>query len=474
MATVKFLLKQPYKQLFKKNNVEPSSQDENAGNGKKRAKILNPSETRLYCVLIIDRDHVIKVKTEYKITPKEWDFSKQIKKENLAGAIEFNAELATYKKDIEKEYKNIIKEHPDMTFYQVAESLKNFGKVKEKPFLKNEKDFFGVLDEYIAFLEGEVAPGTIKKYTTLKLSLQDFISENRRYTNLSFSMINHSFKDAYVKYLRERKPKGRQKTRPEGFQKGLLNDTIGKYIETLKTFCGWASEPGRDYNKFNYYEKFKVSSANRKREKQEKDIVTLTLPELKQFYLHDFSNDPCHERVRDLFCFGAFTGQRWSDIERFEKDQLNGDVWTFTAYKTKKETEIDLIGYSAPALDILRKYNYELPKISLVKFNKYLKDAGATAGINSMVKIRRYVGSKEIEITRPKHKFLSSHSARKTAVSILLNDFNTPVTHVLEMTGHSDLKTLQKYINKDREARREAMRKTKAVTEIMAVSHRAV
>jgi hypothetical protein len=35
------------------------------------------------------------------------------------------------------------------------------------------------------------------------------------------------------------------------------------------------------------------------------------------------------------------------------------------------------------------------------------------------------------------------------------------------ITGHTDIKTLQKYINKDREARREAIGKTKAVNEVM-------
>ena len=43
------------------------------------------------------------------------------------------------------------------------------------------------------------------------------------------------------------------------------------------------------------------------------------------------------------------------------------------------------------------------------------------------------------------------------------------VTHVLQITGHSDLKTLQKYINTDRKARREAISKTKSITETLTV-----
>ena len=40
------------------------------------------------------------------------------------------------------------------------------------------------------------------------------------------------------------------------------------------------------------------------------------------------------------------------------------------------------------------------------------------------------------------------------------------------ITGHNDLKTLQKYIKPDRDARREAMAKTKPITEVMTVIHK--
>lgn len=486
MATVKLLLQQPYKKAKKKDAAENDPQEQSAGNGKKngkRSKSLNPLETRLYMFLIIDHDHVIKIKTEYAIYPEQWDFKNQQKKEikgNAAGTPELNAKISEFNRDLrklkddtEEKYRNIVKQFPDMPFEQISRILKDYGKGKEIPFSDTDLGFFQVLDQYIKFLEGEVAPGTIKKYVTLKKSLQEFIKTNAKYEELSFSMIDNSFKDYYVKYLKNQKPRGRQKTRPEGLQTGLLTDTIGKYIETIKTFCGWAAAwptELKPYNPFTYYQKFKnTTTENRKRKKQKHDIVALSLPELKQFYNHDFSSQPSLERVRDLFCFGAYTGQRWSDIERFDKSQLHGDVWRFTAYKTKKETEIDLLGYSSPALDILKKYDYQLPKISLTKFNLYLKEAARIAGITKETKIMRHVGASEIPISKPKYKFLGSHTARKTCVSILLNDYNLNITHVLEITGHSDLKTLQKYVNKDRQARRDAISKTKRVDEIMTI-----
>jgi len=454
MATVSYLLQKPY--------IQGTN------------KVLNPSETRLYAFLIVNRGNVVKIKTEHSVLPKDWDFRFQKKKEikeSFAGSIEenkkikdFNESLVTLKSDILDYYQRIIKENPDEPFSNISEQMKGFGKSKEIPFLNNSKDFFSVMDEFLLYLEGEVTPATIKKFKTLKKNLQEFGIANKKYENLTFSSINHAFEDAYKKYLRNQTPRGRQKTRPEGEQYGLLNATIGKYIECLKTFCKWATK--HNFNTNLAYMDFETfTKATKKTKKQEHDIITLTLQELKQFYIHDFSNEATLDHVRDLFCFGAYTGQRWSDIERLDRLEIHGDVWSFAAFKTKKETEIDLIGYAAPALDILKKYNYKLPKISLQKFNFYLKKAAEAAEIDTQVRIRRYVGVKEIEISKPKYKFLGSHTARKTCISILLNNFNLSISTVLQITGHSKLSTLQKYVNTDRAARREALGKTKSFTD---------
>jgi integrase len=424
--------------------------------------------------LIVNRDNMAKIKTEHVIFPKEWDFKKQQKRELLAGSVEFNNSLSSLKNDILANYQKIIKDFPDMPFSKISELLKEFGKTKEIPFLNNDKDFFQVMDEFILSLEEGWTIGTIKKFKTLKKNLQEFGIVNKKYATITFSTLDHSFEDAYKKYLRNQEPRGRQKTRPEGSQFGLLNASIGKYIECLKTFCKWAAK--HNYNTNDTYKDFETfTKATKKTKKQDHDIVTLTLQELKLFYSFDFSKQPVYGRIRDLFCFGCYTGQRWSDIERLEKQEIHGDIWSFTAFKTKKETEIDLIGFAAPALDILKKYDYQLPKYSLQKFNQYLKDAAKAAGIDTTVKIRRYIGVKEIEITKPKHDFLGSHTARKTCVSILLNNYNMNITHVLQITGHSDLKTLQKYIDVDRKSRREAIGKTPSITDspLTVVKHKA-
>lgn len=474
MATVKFILQQPYKTAPKRVKAEHDAQGESVLNdtkkAKKRDRPLNPKETRLYAFLILGHKKVIKIKTEYVIYPKQWDFAGQGKKQTLAGASEFNKDLAVLKADIYDKYKAVLKEFPDMPFSQLARTLKEYGKTKEIPILSNDKDFFGYLKDYRTALEGEAEPGTVKKFVSIENSLKEFIKTDagKKYELLTFSMIDHSFKDVYVKFLHSQPARGRMKTRPEGLQDGVLLATESKYIADIKTFLNWAEK--RNYNRYTTYKEFETTTgANRKRKQQKNDIVTLSLSELMKFYSFEFPKDSIYEKVRDLWCFGAFTVQRWSDIEQFNKSQLKGDVWTFNAYKTKEEISLDLTGYFAPALDILKKYNYELPKFQLQNFNEQLKKAVEKAGITAKTKKTRYVGIKKITIEKPKCKFLSSHDARRTGISILLNEFNFPISHLMQITGHADLATLQVYINPDRQARREAVNKTKRIDEILTV-----
>jgi integrase len=482
MPTIKLILQAPYKTAPVKDKPEHDQPGQSAVNGTKKGKgkkrPLNPKETRLYCFLILDREKIIKIKTEHVIFPKEWDFDKQLKNEKLAGSPEFNDDLNKLKKDIWDKYKETKKKYPDMPFNQVARILKDYGKTKEIPFSDDDKDVFGYLKEYREFLKIDNSPGTIAKFVSIENSLKEFIKTDpgKKYESLTFSMIDHSFKSAYTNFLHNQPARGRMKTRPEGTQTGVLLATESKYIADIKTFCKWAEE--RKYNKYSTYKEFSaVTKAGRKRKTKKHDIVTLTLPELIQFYGYKFADNKdltpekqqLYGRVRDLWCFGAFTVQRWSDIDRFNKNQLKGDVWKFEAYKTKQETEIYLTGYSASAKDILEKYNYQLPRISLAKFNLYLKEAAKFAGITVETKKIRYVGAKEIPIIKPKYKFLSSHDARRSGVSILLNDYNMNPVHVMRITNHTDLKTLQAYINPDSKSRRDAMDKTKRITELLTV-----
>ncbi len=184
--------------------------------------------------------------------------------------------------------------------------------------------------------------------------------------------------------------------------------------------------------------------------------MTLTEAELLSLFTLDLSEAMRLERARDLFCFGAFTGQRWSDISNVSKEQIRSGAWDFISTKTKKRIIVPLKGFAASALTILEKYDYQFPIISAQKFNDYIKDAAKLAKIDSEVVIKRYSGREEVEFRAPKWQYVSSHMARRTFVTILLQR-GVPATTIMKLTGHRDLRTLLKYENTSVDAAAEAL-----------------
>jgi len=129
--------------------------------------------------------------------------------------------------------------------------------------------------------------------------------------------------------------------------------------------------------------------------------------------------------------------------------------------KTKKIITVPFVGRIKPAYDILRKYNFVLPEITAQKFNDYLKEVGAKAKLTRQVRIKRFSGSQKIIIEKALYDFMSSHMARRTCVTHLLED-GVPPTTVMKLTDHQDLKTILKYENTSLKALKAALTKSVA------------
>lgn len=160
---------------------------------------------------------------------------------------------------------------------------------------------------------------------------------------------------------------------------------------------------------------------------------------------YDLSEHSTLIKVRDIFCFGCFTGQRYSDIARLRREDIRDGIWFLKTKKTKDSLEIPLNDF---ALEILAKYKTSsspLPDISNQKMNYYLKDLGKLLDINDVTIKTRYSGKDVIEEIKPKYEFLSTHTARRTFVTLSLEKGMRPET-VMSITGHKDYKTMQRYL----------------------------
>jgi hypothetical protein len=80
--------------------------------------------------------------------------------------------------------------------------------------------------------------------------------------------------------------------------------------------------------------------------------------------------------------------------------------------------------------------------ISNQKINEYLKELYELGGINHPIILTKYRGVERIEYTKPKYDFVSSHTARRTFVTLSLEKGMRPEI-VMKLTGISLIRRLR-------------------------------
>lgn len=131
------------------------------------------------------------------------------------------------------------------------------------------------------------------------------------------------------------------------------------------------------------------------------------------------------ERVRDLFIFSAYTGLAYCDVQEFDfkrmTEQIDG-LYYIDGSRLKTGSNF-FTPILPPAMEILAKYNYKLPKISNQKANDYL-----------------HLIESRLSINKP----ITFHVARHSFATLALTH-DIPIEKVARMLGHKDIKTTQIY-----------------------------
>ncbi len=359
----------------------------------------------------------LKIHTGERIDPKHWDSAKQQVRRSYGGSGELNSLLSRRADEMRRIYRTVVSERPQTTYEDIQSALRRVFVVETND--EHLQTFFTAYEDFIESKKLSYQLNSLNKHKTILQHLRDFSAAHKY--ELSFASITHGFYDKFTSYmLRDRR---------------LTNNTYGKYVTALKTFMNWASERGLCASLD--FRKFKVPT-------EQVEIVYLTEEELLRLFNHDFSDNKTFDKVRDVFCFQCFTGQRFSDAKIFEHEDIKNGVWHLRTTKTKDIISIPL---SSPARKLIEKYNGvgKMPVISSQKTNRYLKEICKEAGIDEVVTLVRYRGADRIEYTEPKHNFVSTHTARRTFVTLSLEKGMRPET-VMKVTGHKDYKTFKKYI----------------------------
>lgn len=198
--------------------------------------------------------------------------------------------------------------------------------------------------------------------------------------------------------------------------RGLKECTRWNYHKIVKFFILQAIEDG--LIKKNPYTRLDIKKGNEDGLKR-----YLTPAEFHRFEACIIPNESLR-KVRDLFVFQTYTLMSYADLAAFriENCVTMGNQIVYKAQRTKTGQDFTTV-LLRPAMVILQRYGNKLPIISNVKYNAYLKVAVMYAKIDKKV---------------------STHWARHTGATILLNEGNIPMHIVQHILGHASIRETER------------------------------
>jgi site-specific recombinase XerD len=352
-----------------------------------------------------------------EFVPKaSWDAKRKRVKPSFTGSPEMNALLDKYESDALKLCREFAVKGDNTDFQAVRDALTRLFKPE---LFAESNDFFDVFDRYTEAKAIEWQPASLKKAQTLKNYLRQFAEETAQ--ELRFESIDKKFQDGFTLFLLKRV--------------GLQNNSVAKTFGHFRSFMNWCAE--RAYTSNLTFKTFRMKT-------EKIEVIALTREELTRLYNFDFAEHPSLDKVRDVFCFQCFTGQRFSDIAAFRYNAVIDNVWHVRTTKTRDVIHVPLTDNALAILDKYREHG-ALPIISSQKTNEYVKEACKIAGIDQPVTITRYQANKRIERHEPKYNLIATHTARRSFVTLSLESGMRPEV-LMRITGHTSLKMLNKYI----------------------------
>jgi len=389
--------------------------------------------------------------TGLKIDPAKWDSGKQMARKGATASPEINTALARIKQRFAELETAAITSNRILTKTDLKSELtKVIAKRQSKtPAATAPRVTFWDYFKQFTQERGKQnawSKSTFQKFDALKNHL---FAYNRR---ISFAALTETGLTGFIDYLRN--------------TAGMKNSTIANQVAFLRWFLRWATAKG--YNKNLAFETFapKLKQAN-------KVVVFLDWQELMNVYdfeipsngtlvtLHTPSGEQYTKRVtnaagmlkaREIFCFCAFTGLRYSDAANLKWGSVKSDYIVITTIKTADTLRIELNKWAKSILDRNATDTQRdpsaaaLPVLSNQKMNDYLKELFELVGINQPVTQTYYRGNERITDTRPKYAFCGTHTARRTFICNALM-LGIPPQVVMKWTGHSDYKAMKPYID---------------------------
>lgn len=302
----------------------------------------------------------------------------------------------------------------------------------------NKKSLISLYDNFLESIQKNkrVKEQSKLPYYHLKNNIENYlklcITENS-----DTSVINQSLLDNFINYI----------TDPA---QNLAIATLKKRLTYFYKFCKFIGK-NKLINFQPEFEKIKFDD----HKKEVKQVITLTKQELK-YTLDQFEKEknPKYRKTLSMFLFQCFTSLRYSDINQIHKNNpdLKIDVknkrMKITIIKTGVELNLKLNDF---LMRILEENNFELNHFSsqqyLFNIHEIFKNYSEfVPSLKEEITKKKKLSLGSIPITKLKYQFISSHSTRRTFISICIG-LNINFIDIMNMTGHTDIKLLNEYLD---------------------------
>lgn len=394
-------------------------------------------ETTIFFTMAFRKENkTLQYPTGVKIHPDDWDFEskrpkRKVKHTSKIKVSHVRKRLNTIEDFAEQEYQRYKLLNEQLTMVAMREKLN----VKLEKAVESSNDFFKIYKEFLEHKKydnkGEpVAESTYMRYVYNKRLLQEFQAERKN--EIKLKNVDSDFYNEFLNFCI--------------ITKKHSANTLRRNVGLFKTFLRWCHENGKTYN--TEFLKFKSP------QKQPTMEIALNKEQLIDLNKADLSHIPHLERVKDIFVFGCLTGQRFSNYKNITKTDIVSD--SILVPDCKDPSKVLTIPLLLPARKILEKYDYSLPTISNQKFNKYIKHVFEKLGYTSNTKRIRRIGREPIEEVIPFYKRISSHTARRSFITIMLNE-GIPAKTIMAITGHKSVTQFLEYYKPSEDYTKESM-----------------
>lgn len=327
--------------------------------------------TDIYLIVRINQKQA-KLSTGVKVYPDQWNIKKQeayiscrlTESDNINNTIT-NKKLLELRNQFE-EFKRYLCDNPSklencwdiLREYIYKDSdMRRSKKINAIHWLRN-----AIVNDKTIKTSGErKGASTMETYLIVLKDFNNFLLDKGREV-IGFEDINLALIKEYETYLFNKKVKGERTT---------ATSTVGNKCVQLISIIKRA-EP---YNLIDIHESKLDKYTKPKSRQGDENEISLSEEDINK--IHSLKLSGKEEVVKDVFILQCWTGQRFSDMlslnKGIVKDTDNGQILEIVQTKRTHRVAIPLFPV---ALEILKKYDFNLPEISKNTMLRYLKRIG--------------------------------------------------------------------------------------------------